>query len=91
MHRHTYTATWFTLCYGWRVGIVHTNVDVTASAVNAPAESASRPTGDLKLSKQKPLIIYYLRLVQLRPPIRCLKTQNTHFPHENGTYPEERL
>ena len=22
MHRHMYTATWLTLCYGWRVGIV---------------------------------------------------------------------
>ena len=32
MHRHMYTATWLTLCYGWRVGIVQANVIVTATA-----------------------------------------------------------
>ena len=28
---------WPTLCYGWRVGVVQSNVSVTASAVTAPA------------------------------------------------------
>ena len=36
MHRHMYTTTWFALCYGWRVGIVHTKC-VAASAVAATA------------------------------------------------------
>ena len=32
MHRHMYTATYRTVCYGWRVGIVHSIVIVTATA-----------------------------------------------------------
>ena len=36
MHRHLCTATWFTLCYGWRVGIVHTKC-VAASTITATA------------------------------------------------------
>ena len=32
MHRHMYTATYRTICYGWRVGIVHSIVIVTATA-----------------------------------------------------------
>ena len=43
-HRHLYTAAWCTLCYGWRVGIVHTKC-ITASAVTATAA----PDCDLKL------------------------------------------
>ena len=42
-HGHMYTATWLTLCLGWRVGIVQANVIVTASAVSATAGSASQP------------------------------------------------
>ena len=38
MHRHMYTATYLTACYGWRVGIVHSIVIVTATAA---------PNGDL--------------------------------------------
>ena len=67
-HRHMCTATWFTLCYGWRVGIVHTNVDVTASAVNAPAESASQPTSDLTLPY---LTLPYLNLTLPYPTLTC--------------------
>ena len=36
MHRHMCTTTWFTLCDGWRVGIVHTKC-VAASAITATA------------------------------------------------------
>ena len=36
MHRHMYTAAWCTVCYGWRVRIVHPKC-VAASAVNATA------------------------------------------------------
>ena len=32
MHRHMYTATYLTVCYGWRVGIVQPNVIMTATA-----------------------------------------------------------
>ena len=32
MHRHMYTATYRTVCYGWRVGIVHSIVIVIATA-----------------------------------------------------------
>ena len=32
MHRHMYTATYRTVCYGWRVGIVKSIVIVTATA-----------------------------------------------------------
>ena len=32
IHRHVYTVAWFTLCYGWRVGIVETIFIVTATA-----------------------------------------------------------
>jgi len=40
IHRHVYTVALFTLCYGWRVGIVKYIVIVTATAA---------PTSDLKL------------------------------------------
>ena len=32
MHRHMYTATYLTVCYGWRVGVVRSIVIVTATA-----------------------------------------------------------
>ena len=54
MHRHMYTATWLTLCYGWRVGIVQANVNVTASAVSTALHS---PTSDLKLSLSNYIIV----------------------------------
>ena len=52
MHRHMYTATWFTLCYGWRVGIAKSIVIVTATAA---------PDCDLKLVQLNSLL-YYITL-----------------------------
>ena len=45
----------------------------------------------LKLCKQKPLIIYCLRLRHLEPPTEPSNTRNTHFPCKIGRYSEERL
>ena len=65
MHRHMYTATYLTVCYGWRVGIVKSIVIVTATA--APDCDLTLPY--LKLSKHYHVILYYLRLAHLRSPM----------------------
>ena len=57
MHRHMYTATYRTVCYGWRVGIVHSIVIVTATG--APDCDLALPY--LKLL-QTTTVLYYITL-----------------------------
>ena len=70
-----YTVAWFTLCYGWRVGIVKYIVIVTATAA---------PTSDLTLPYLKLITLaYYIILPLIRPsPVanRPLKHSKPHFP-----------
>ena len=83
MHRHMYTATYRTVCYGWRVGIVHSIVIVTATAA---------PDCDLKLLQTSNLL-YYITLDE--SILGCESAPKTHdtsvFPGKNGGTVEDPL
>ena len=54
-HRHMYTATYRSVCYGWRVGIVKSIAIVTATA--APDCDLTLPYLTLNYYKQLPCYI----------------------------------
>ena len=76
MHRHMYTATYRTVCYGWRVGIVKSIVIVNATAA---------PDCDLKLL-QTTTVLYYITVdLPIAAAQWVAKTHETSvFPRKNG-------
>ena len=58
MHRHMYAATYRTVCYGWRVGLVKAIVIVTATA--APDCDFTLP--HLTLNLVNITMLYYITL-----------------------------
>ena len=75
-----YTATWLTLCYGWRVGIVHSIFIVTATAA---------PVVTLPYLKLVYTVASYIILPLIRPssgPNRLLKHTKHSFSLQKRRY-----
>ena len=88
MHRHMYTATYRTVCYGWRVGIVKSIVIVIATA--APDCDLTLPYLTLLHTSS---LLYYITLDE--PISDCQSAPKTHessvLPRKNGSTVEVTL
>ena len=69
---HMYTATYLTICYGWRVGIVHSIFIITATAA---------PTSDLTLN----LVFIFLKYIIL-PYMKPTPAANQSLKHTNPQF-----
>ena len=84
-----YAATYRTVCYGWRVGIVKSIVIVTVAAVYY----LTLPYLTIPWISVYSTLLYYITLDQ--PNFSAQSVAKTHktlvFPHKNGGYSEETL
>ena len=77
-----YTATYLTVCYGWRVGIVHSNFIITATAEATTDLTLPYPTLPYLTLNLVFIFLKYIILPYMNPtraPNRTLKHTNPQF------------